>query len=52
MVALVAAFAAVGPGQLDPAALDAVDGADMHAVGADDFHVFLDLACGHVGILS
>ncbi len=52
MVALVAAFAAVGLGQLDPAALEAVDGADMHAVGADDFHMFFDLACAHGGVLS
>jgi len=35
-------------GQLDAVALDLVDGADMDAVGADDFHMFLDLAgVGH-----
>ncbi len=32
-------------GQLDAVALDMVDGTDMDAVGADDFGMFLDLAC-------
>ena len=37
-------------GQLDAAALDVVDRADMDAVGADDFGMFLDLRCvDHLG---
>jgi hypothetical protein len=34
-------------GHLDAAALDAVDGADMDAVGSDNLHMRLDLACIH-----
>ena len=50
MVALVRA--AVGLDQLDPVALDAVDGSQMHAVRADDVHMLLDLAkIGHAGLL-
>jgi DHA2 family multidrug resistance protein len=36
--------AAVVPGELDPVALDLVDGADRRAVGAHHLHVRLDLA--------
>jgi hypothetical protein len=43
MVALVAALPAVGLGELDPVAFDAVNGAHMHAIGANNFGVFLDL---------
>jgi len=40
--------AAVGAGQLDPVALDMVDGANRHAVGADDFHMLTNFVeCGH-----
>ena len=49
-MALVGALAAVGLGQLDPLALDLVDGADMDAVGADDFHMLANFAgVGHGG---
>jgi hypothetical protein len=44
VMALVGALTAVFFGQLDLAAFDPVHGADMHAVSADDFHVFLDTA--------
>ena len=41
-------FAAVFFRELDAAAFDAVDCADMNAVGTDNFHMFLDLAgVGH-----
>ncbi len=43
MVALVAALPAVLLGELDPVAFDAVNGSHMHAIGANDFGVFLDL---------
>src|SRR5262245_13512135 len=39
MMAFVPAFAAVGLGQPDLAALDAVNGPDMNAVSSDHFHV-------------
>jgi hypothetical protein len=46
---VVAVGAAVGLGELDPAALDLVDGAEPDAVGAQDLHMGLDLAeIGHV----
>jgi hypothetical protein len=35
-------LAAVGSGQLDAVAFDAIHLADMHAVGSDDFRVFFD----------
>ena len=41
MMALVAALPAIGLGELDPVALDAVNGADMDAIGADHFGMFL-----------
>jgi hypothetical protein len=44
MVPFMASLAAVGLGQLDALAVDMVDRADMDAVGADDFHMFLDCA--------
>src|SRR5262249_2152936 len=47
MVALVPPFATVGLGQLDPALLHAINRADMHAVGPDDFHMVLDPARIH-----
>ena len=52
VVALMRALAAVRLGQLDAVALDVIDSADMHAVGSDDFHMFLDAAgvC-HFGLL-
>ncbi len=37
------ANAAVGADQLDSVTLDAVDGAEMHAVGADHFHMLADI---------
>ncbi len=37
-----AALARILLGQFDAVALDAVDGADMDAVGADDFGMFLN----------
>src|SRR5262249_14861227 len=43
IVALVAAFAAVGLGELDLAVRDAMDRPDMDAVGSDHFHVRLDV---------
>lgn len=47
-MAFVPTHAAVGLGQLDPVALDLVDGAEMNAVGADHFHMFANLAgLGH-----
>ena len=46
VMALVRSFSAVLFGQLDPVALDLVDGADVNAVGADDFHVLLDIGHG------
>src|SRR6516165_5988155 len=39
VMALVAALAAVLLGQLDAVAFDAVDGADVNAVGPDHFHM-------------
>ncbi len=44
MVTLVMALAAVLLGELDAIALDMVDGTDMDAIGADDFHMFFDFA--------
>ena len=41
MVVMVA-FAAIFFGQLDAAALDTIHGADMDAIRADHFHMFLD----------
>jgi hypothetical protein len=49
VMTLVASLAAVFLGQLDPIALDLIDRADVDAVCADDFHVFLDL--GHCELL-
>jgi hypothetical protein len=46
MVGLVA-LAAIVFGHLDAAALDVVNGADMNAVGPDNLHMRLDLACIH-----
>src|SRR4051812_1479901 len=43
VVALMGAFTAVRLGQFDPIAFDAIDRADMGAIRADDFGVFLDL---------
>jgi hypothetical protein len=43
-MALVRAFAAVLFSKLDTTAFDLVDGADMNAVGADDFHVLFDIS--------
>jgi hypothetical protein len=43
VVTLVASLAAVLPGQLDPVAFDSIDRADVNAIGADHFHMFLDL---------
>ena len=43
MMALMGALAAVLFRQLDTTALDLVDGTDMNAVCADDFHVLFDL---------
>ena len=43
MVAFVASLTGILLRQLDPVAFDAVDSADMDAVGADDFCMFLDL---------
>src|SRR5690349_25092730 len=45
MMALMRALATVLFRQLDATAFDLVDGTDMNAVGADDFHVIFDL--GH-----
>jgi hypothetical protein len=46
---MVAMRSTVGPGHLDSIAFDLVDGADVDAVGTDDFHLFPDLAeVGHV----
>jgi hypothetical protein len=42
VMALVAAFAAVLLRQLDAAAFDLVDRADMDAIDPDDFHKFFD----------
>src|SRR3954471_15196827 len=48
VVAFVRALAAVGLGELDPVALDMVDGADMDSVGADHLHMLPDVvACRH-----
>jgi hypothetical protein len=38
MVALVATFATILLGQLDTVTFDLVDGTDVNAVGADNFH--------------
>src|SRR5690606_36551908 len=43
------AVAAVGAGQLDPLAVEMIDGTDMDAVGADDMHMFLDRAMVVIG---
>jgi len=43
VVSLMPALAAIGFGQLDLAVFNPVDGADMHAVRADHFHVFFDV---------
>jgi hypothetical protein len=45
VMALVAPFAAVLFGQLDAAAFNCVDGANVDTIRADDFHVFPDI--GH-----
>jgi hypothetical protein len=42
VVAAVGAVAVMFP-ELDPVALETIDGADMDAIGADDFHAFLDV---------
>src|SRR6202041_3907301 len=44
VMALVRALTAVLLGQLDPVALDLVDGADVNAVGTDNFHVLFDVS--------
>jgi hypothetical protein len=41
MVAPVTAFAAIGPGELDPASFNAIDGSHVNAVRSDHFHVLL-----------
>ena len=43
MMVLLVTDAAVGADQLDAVVLDAVDGAEMHAVGADDFHMLANV---------
>src|SRR5258708_31703588 len=48
MMTFVVPFAAVGPGELDPAVLDAIDGSDMNAVRADHIHMLLDALAAHV----
>src|SRR5260370_31605554 len=42
MVTSVMSFAAVGPGELDPAVFNPVDGPNVNAVRADHFHMLLD----------
>jgi hypothetical protein len=39
-----ATLAAIGLGQLDAAIFHLVDSADMHAIGPDDVHMFLNIA--------
>ena len=47
------ANAAVGADQLDAVALDAVDGAEMHAVGADHFHMLANVfEAAHAHLLA
>ena len=41
MMPLVTSFAAVGPGEPDPAVFDAIDGSDVNAIRADHFHMLL-----------
>jgi len=48
MMSPVAALSAVLLRQFDSAAFELVHGADVDAVGADYFHIFLDV--GHVRI--
>src|SRR5690242_18454362 len=43
MMMLLMTHAAVGADQLDAVLFDAVDRADMHAVGADHFHMLADI---------
>jgi len=48
MMPLVRTLPGIGLGQLDAIAVHMIDCADMHAVGADDFHMLADLAgVGH-----
>jgi hypothetical protein len=48
MVPLVPAFTAVGFRQLDPTIFHPIDGSEMYAVSADDFHMLFDFArVGH-----
>jgi hypothetical protein len=47
---LVLALAAIGFGKLDAIAFYPIDGADVNAVRADDFHVFFDIR--HFAVLS
>jgi hypothetical protein len=49
MVTLVATFTAVLLSQLDAVPFDLVHGADVNAVGADNFHVLFDV--GHLNVL-
>jgi hypothetical protein len=48
MMSLVSTFTTVRFGELDTPAFDFIDGSDVNAVGADDFHVLFDF--GHCGI--
>jgi hypothetical protein len=43
MMVLLVAFAAVGADELDAIVFDAIDRAEMHAVGADHFHMLTDI---------
>src|SRR5262245_18019784 len=52
MMAFVPAFAAVGLGQPDLAALDAVNGPDMNAVSSDHFHVLFYATLIHFSSLG
>src|SRR4029077_20546410 len=45
MMTLVAAFAAIGPGEADPAVLDPIDGSDEYAICADHPHMRLHAHC-------
>src|SRR6185437_9422170 len=51
MVMFLVPDAAVGADQLDPVLLDAVDGADVNAVGADHFHMLADILEAAHGLL-
>jgi hypothetical protein len=47
VVALVVAFATVGLREPDPSAFDAVDGSDVNAIRAYNFHMFLYASVVH-----